>query len=152
MASMKPAMGMLAPATASNMAGPDTSLGHPPPLSANSSQVARDGAKVLVSCWNPPIPMRIGVIPFRSLRSRGRIPDRRILLKKCAYGNKAMPAIGPLLGHRHGELGSFVDAVGPALHDALVAGIEPHPFFAVGVVVAEQRALPAAERVPRHGH
>src|SRR5690606_41007309 len=82
MASMKPAMGMLAPATASNMAGPDTSLGHPPPLSANSSQVARDGAKVLVSCWNPPIPMRIGVIPFRSLRSRGRIPDRRILLKK----------------------------------------------------------------------
>ena len=50
MASMKPATGMLAPATASNIAGPLTSFGHPPPLSAKSSHAARDGANVLVSC------------------------------------------------------------------------------------------------------
>src|SRR5690606_39717346 len=79
MASMKPATGILAPATAWNMGGPDTSLGQPPPLSANSSQVARDGAKVLVSCWNPPIPMRIGVILPRAVRSleETRIGDRK---------------------------------------------------------------------------
>ncbi|MOA29968.1 hypothetical protein D3C78_1510160 [compost metagenome] len=50
MASIKPATGMLAPATAWNIAGPLTSFGQPPPFSAKSSHVAREGANVLVSC------------------------------------------------------------------------------------------------------
>src|SRR5690606_13460726 len=66
---------------------------------------------------------------------------------------RVAPALRPrLLRDGHGELGALGDAVGPALHDALVARIETHAFFAVGVVVAEQRTLPAAERVPCHGH
>src|SRR5690606_19330683 len=66
---------------------------------------------------------------------------------------RVAPALRPrLLRDGHGELGALGDAVGPALHDALVARIETHAFFAVGVVVAEQRTLPAAARVPRHGH
>ncbi|KAG1241433.1 hypothetical protein G6F65_023468 [Rhizopus arrhizus] len=50
MASMKPATGMFAPATAANIAGPLTRRGQPPPFSAKSSHVAREGANVLVSC------------------------------------------------------------------------------------------------------
>src|SRR5690554_6741683 len=57
-----------------------------------------------------------------------------------------------LFMRRHGELGAAADGVGPALHDRLLLGIEAHPLLAVGVGVAEQRALPAAEAVPGHGH
>ncbi|KAG1252633.1 hypothetical protein G6F68_011700 [Rhizopus microsporus] len=50
MAAMKPATGLFAPATAANIAGPLTRRGQPPPFSAKSSHVAREGANVLVSC------------------------------------------------------------------------------------------------------
>jgi len=49
-ASMNPATGMLAPATAWNIAAPLTSFGQPPPFSAKSSHAAREGANVFVSC------------------------------------------------------------------------------------------------------
>src|SRR5271166_5317163 len=53
-------------------------------------------------------------------------------------------------GHGHREFRTFGDAVGPALHDALVARVKAHGFLAVRVMVAEQRSLPAPERMPRH--
>jgi hypothetical protein len=42
------------------------------------------------------------------------------------------------------------DAVRPALHDRLLLRVEAHAFLAVGVHVAEQALLPAAESVPCH--
>src|SRR6185295_5868163 len=48
---------------------------------------------------------------------------------------------------RHHELGALGGALGPALHDRLLLGVEAHAFFAVGMHVAEQAALPAAETV-----
>src|SRR5271166_4788057 len=57
-----------------------------------------------------------------------------------------------LLGHGHREFRTFGDAVGPALHDALVARVKAHGFLAVRVMIAEQRSLPAPERMPRHRH
>src|SRR5690554_5558099 len=52
----------------------------------------------------------------------------------------------------HGELGASVDGIRPALHDRLLFGVEAHALFAVGMGVTEQRTLPAAKTVPRHGH
>jgi hypothetical protein len=46
----------------------------------------------------------------------------------------------------------ITNALGPALHHALLLGVEAHAFFAVGVHVAEQALLPAAEAVPGHRH
>src|SRR5690606_14865874 len=37
-------------------------------------------------------------------------------------------------------------------HNALLARIEPHAFFAVCMAVAEETGLPATKTVPRHGH
>ena len=53
-----------------------------------------------------------------------------------------------LLGRRHHKLSTLANALGPALHDGLLLGIEAHTFFAIGVHVAKQRALPAAKAVP----
>jgi len=52
----------------------------------------------------------------------------------------------------HHKLSALADALGPALHDAFLLGIEAYAFFAVGVHVAEQALLPAAKAVPGHGH
>src|SRR5207245_11290559 len=49
-------------------------------------------------------------------------------------------------------LGALADALRPALHDRLLLGVEAHAFLAVGVHVAEQALLPAAEAVPGHRH
>ena len=57
-ASRKPATGRLIPATAGASAAPRDSGGQPP-ARAKSSNRAGVGAKVLVSCWNPPTPIRI---------------------------------------------------------------------------------------------
>src|SRR5947207_6934639 len=57
-----------------------------------------------------------------------------------------------LFGCRHAEFRALGDAVGPTLHHAFVAAVEANAFFAISVVITEQRALPAAERVPGHGH
>ncbi len=43
------------------------------------------------------------------------------------------------------ELGAGADARGPAPGHRLQLGVEAHPFGAVHVEVAEERALPAAE-------
>src|SRR5216117_3743124 len=58
----------------------------------------------------------------------------------------------PSLRRRHHELRSLRRALGPALHDRLLLGVEAHALFAVGMHVAEQAALPAAEAVPGHRH
>src|SRR6516225_8567457 len=55
-----------------------------------------------------------------------------------------------LLGRRHRELGALGRAFRPALHDGFLAGVETHAFLAVGVRVAKEAALPAAEAMPRH--
>src|ERR1700722_7824202 len=55
-----------------------------------------------------------------------------------------------LFRRRHGELGTVADALGPALHDGLLFGIETDALFTVGMHVAEQAPLPPAETVPGH--
>ena len=45
---------------------------------------------------------------------------------------------GDLLGHGHREFRTIGDAVGPALHDALVARVKAHRFLAVRMMIAEQ--------------
>ena len=75
-----------------------------------------------------------------SCRARHRMKERR---RNARVG---------LLGHGHREFRTFGDAVGPALHDALVARVKAHGFLAVCVMIAEQRSLPAPERMPRHRH
>src|SRR6478752_9372048 len=57
-----------------------------------------------------------------------------------------------LAGRRHHELGALADALRPALHDGLLLGVEAHAFLAVGMHVAEQALLPAAEAMPGHRH
>src|SRR5690606_33707018 len=57
-----------------------------------------------------------------------------------------------LLGRGHDEFCALGNAVGPALHDALLTGVEAHAFFAVGVAIAKEAGLPAAEAMPGHGH
>ena len=47
---------------------------------------------------------------------------------------------------------SHTPARGPALGDGLALGVEAHGVRAVGVQVAEQRTLPAAEGVVGHRH
>ena len=53
---------------------------------------------------------------------------------------------------REAEVDATVARVEPAGGDHLAAGEEVHTLGAVGVGVAEQRALPAAEAVVRGGH
>src|SRR5688500_3237995 len=60
-----------------------------------------------------------------------------------------MPAFLLSIVRGHRELGAFAACTGPALHHGLVARVEPHAFLAVNVMVAEQAALPAADRVER---
>lgn len=50
-----------------------------------------------------------------------------------------------LFGGGHSELGPLLNAVGPALYDAFLPGVEAHPFLTVDVHVAEQALLLAAE-------
>jgi hypothetical protein len=74
-----------------------------------------------------------------------------------AWSGAALPWVcnAPPSSHfagRHHELGALADARGPALHHALLLGVEAHALFAVGVHVAEQALLPAAEAVPGHRH
>ena len=57
-----------------------------------------------------------------------------------------------LLGSGHHKLGALANALGPALHDGLLLGVEAHALFAVGVHVAKQALLPATKAVPGHGH
>src|SRR5690606_38487992 len=60
---------------------------------------------------------------------------------------------GTVHGSTHGghdELVALADVFRPALHDGFLLGVETHTFFAVGMHVAEQAALPAAESVPGH--
>src|SRR5690606_24794237 len=52
----------------------------------------------------------------------------------------------------HGEFRSLGNAIRPALHDALLAGVEAHPFLSVGMHVTKQAGFPAAEAMPGHGH
>src|SRR5690606_4106731 len=61
-------------------------------------------------------------------------------------------ALTTLLHLRKGELRPAAGTVWPALHHRLVARIETHAFRTVGMVVAEQAALPAAEAVEGHRH
>src|SRR5690242_10129883 len=53
---------------------------------------------------------------------------------------------------RHDEVGPGPDAGRPAGRDRLQPGVEAHALGTVHVVVAEQRALPAAEAVEGHRH
>src|SRR5215469_8001274 len=50
----------------------------------------------------------------------------------------------------HGELRAFACARRPALHDRFLARIEADSFLAIGVRVAEEAVLPAAEAMPGH--
>ncbi len=55
--------------------------------------------------------------------------------------------------NRHRKLGPFAsNRVGPALHDGLVTRVEANAFFAIRVIITEQRPLPATERMKRHRH
>src|SRR5690606_4613780 len=56
---------------------------------------------------------------------------------------------GRLAARRHRELGALRVRLGPALHHGFVARVEPYAFLAVDVMVAEEAALPAAERMER---
>ena len=60
-------------------------------------------------------------------------------MSKLAPSSESWARTG-LLGHGHREFRTFGDAVGPALHDALVARVKAHGFLAVRVMIAE---LPA---------
>src|SRR5690554_4521696 len=62
------------------------------------------------------------------------------------------PVCEVLLCRGHHEFCTLGDAVGPALHDALLARIEAYAFLAIGMAVAEEAGLPAAKAVPRHGY
>src|SRR3989338_2255522 len=88
------------------------------------------------------------------MQTDGRERSRpRPLLRSSSTSKKgADPAISPLGGYlaitREGELRRLVaGALRPALGDGFFAGVEAHTVRAVGVQVAEQRALPAAEAV-----
>src|SRR6056297_3024937 len=50
------------------------------------------------------------------------------------------------------ELRTGSDARRPARRHRLEAGVETHPFHSVDMVIAEKRALPAAEGMIGHGH
>ena len=52
----------------------------------------------------------------------------------------------------HLEFGAGLDAGGPAGGYGLLLRVEAHAFHAVGVVIAEEGALPAAEAVEGHGY
>src|SRR5690606_763933 len=52
----------------------------------------------------------------------------------------------------HRELGPLRSRVGPTLHHGLVPRVEAHAFLAVDMVIAEEAALPAAERMERGRH
>src|SRR6185312_13675284 len=56
------------------------------------------------------------------------------------------------LGRGHREFRALADRCRPALHHALLLRVEAHALLAVGVHVAEQALLPAAEAVPGHRH
>src|SRR5580704_18834639 len=73
--------------------------------------------------------------------------------------------LSPLTSHVRSSHGRHIELIGrwvpfrgfrraviPALHDALVAGIKADAFFAVSVIIAEERAFPAAKGMPRHRH
>src|SRR5580692_1883795 len=68
----------------------------------------------------------------------------------------AMPrmrgAAGLPFHHWHRELSFGGSSGGPALCHALQLRVEADAFHAVDVVIAEQRAAPAAEAVERHGN
>ena len=53
---------------------------------------------------------------------------------------------------RKAEIDAAVARIGPARRDGLRPRVEVHAVAAVDVVIAEQRRLPAAERVVRHRH
>src|SRR5579863_8955054 len=89
-----------------------------------------------------------------SLRDR---PDEIVLFwrsngQPAGWKNTLYRREKPLLRRRHGKLRALLDALGPALHDRLLLRIETHALFTVGMRIAEQAALPAAEAVPRHRH
>src|SRR6186997_1144205 len=58
----------------------------------------------------------------------------------------------PSLHFREAEVHASVVRLGPAARDHLAAGVEVDAFLAVDVRVAEERALPASERVVGDGH
>src|ERR1700730_12358225 len=79
---------MLNPSTASISSGPRTKPGHASARS-KSAQVARCGAKVLVSCWNPPTAMRGIYFPFSHFACH--TGESRYPLIRCPSGWKVGP-------------------------------------------------------------
>src|SRR5215211_5060064 len=80
------------------------------------------------------------------------------MVRRCAAPITPAPMIPmrALTSHRRREVhvpavtGRVLRLLGPAAGDRLAAGVEPDPFGAVDVMVAEQRVLPPAERVEGH--
>jgi hypothetical protein len=81
----------------------------------------------------------------RQVRDRTGLHGR---LLEGQWGADA-PAQGSCHG-RHLELGAGADAGRPAGSDRLLSGVEAHASGPANVVVAEQRALPAAKAVKCH--
>src|SRR6218665_121787 len=84
---------------------------------------------------------------IRHARARTHHPRPRWVPPRPAYRRPCSAAA------RKAEHRPFAHARrGPALGDGLALGVEAHGVGAVGVQVAEQAALEAAERVVGHGH
>src|SRR6185503_2193680 len=87
---------------------------------------------------------RIGFPPFHRRKSQRCCAERA---QKATAPRAASSVV-----RRHREARAMGPRAGPALHHGLVARVEPHAFLAIDVVIAEQAALPTAERVECHGH
>ena len=90
----------------------------------------------------------------RRIDQRGHRPVNGNRLGRSGRHAPGLPVrIAGRLGiHREAEVDAAVARVEPAGRDGLAAGVEVDAFGAVHVRVAEQRGLPAAERVVRHRH
>src|SRR5918999_1045549 len=66
--------------------------------------------------------------------------------------SSSAPSDGGREVHVSAMVRGILRLLGPAAGDRLGAGVEADPLGPVDVVVAEQRVLPAAERVERHRH
>src|ERR671910_3801302 len=93
----------------------------------------------------------------RSIRSWRPVSDEPVALLGSIIVIFAAPRISlrrPTASPhgRHDEVGARPDTGRPARGDGLQLGVEADTLGAVHVVVAEQRGLPAAEAVERHGH
>src|SRR5207248_9905172 len=91
-----PAIGMVNPSAATISSGPRTKPGHASARS-KSAQVARCGAKVLVSCWNPPTAIRAMCSLQYGCRERAKYNRR------AGRGEPAAAATGEALRARTRE-------------------------------------------------